>query len=91
MVKPHYAQSNRGLIAATLTLPGFFRTLGFIAIIADADKRKRDVMGGLGQYLDISGVLPVPNNMTQIFVPETVRNEETAINWVKQTLQLLQG
>lgn len=90
-LKPRTSQPDFGLLAATACLPGFFRTLGFAAIIRENDNQKRRAGNGLGQYADVSGLLPVPERVTQLFVPGTIRNEATATEWINQTIKLLQG
>ena len=90
-IKPRNAPLDNGLLAATVCLPGFFRTVGFCAIVRACDNANKAVDSGLGHYLDVSGVLPVPDKVTQIFVPGKVASEEEALNWVKDTVTLLQG
>jgi hypothetical protein len=91
VIKPRNAPIDNGLLAATVCLPGFFRTAGFSAIVRAADNAGKSCDSGLGHYLDISGILPVPDKVTQIFVPGNVASEEDALNWVKDTVTLLQG
>ncbi len=91
VVKPRGSQPDYGLLAATVALPAFFRVLGFTSIIRAADQQGVNVDDGLGNYLDVSGVLPVPDKVSQIFVPQYVISERTATEWVKQTVALLQG
>lgn len=90
-LKPRTSQADFGLLAATACLPGFFRTLGFAAIIRENDNQKRRTASGLGYYVDVSGLLPVPERVTQLFVPGTIHNETVATEWVNQTIKLLQG
>ena len=90
-IKPRNAPLDNGLLAATVCLPGFFRTVGFCAIVRACDNAGKLVASGLGRYLDVSGVLPVPDKVTQIFVPGDVASEEAALEWVKDTVTLLQG
>lgn len=91
VIKPRNAPIDNGLLAATVCLPGFFRTVGFSAIVRAADNAGKQCDSGLGHYLDISGILPVPDKVTQIFVPGDVASEEDALKWVKDTVTLLQG
>jgi hypothetical protein len=91
VVKPRTSQADYGMLAATVALPAFFRTLGFCAIARAADNIKKSVEDGLGQYLDVSRVLPVPDKITQLFVPAEVTSEANAVKWVKQSITLLQG
>jgi len=91
VVKPRSSKANMGLLAATVTLPGYFRSLGFCSIIRCCDKEKKFAAGGLGQTIEASGVLPVPEKITQLFVPSSVMNKDSATDWVKQSVALLQG
>ena len=91
VVKPRGVQPDYGLLAATVALPAFFRTLGFTSIIRACDRQDVPVDDGLGPYLDVSGVLPVPDKVTQLCVPQSVISESTAAEWVKLTVKLLQG
>lgn len=91
VVKPRTSQADLGLLAATVALPAFFRTLGFAAICIEADRNKVSVDSGLGHYLDVSGVLPVPDKVTQLFVDGSVCSEQKAVEWVRQSVVLLQG
>lgn len=91
VVKARNATPDYGLLAATVCLPGFFRTLGFASIVRAADDVGSVCYSGLGNYLDVSGVLPVPERVTQIIVPGSIRTEKTATEWVNDTVRLLQG
>lgn len=91
LLKAHGASVDIDLLAATTCLAGFFRLFGFAAIIAACDKRGKEVIYGLGQYLDPSGVLPAPINTTQLFVQQSVIDEASALAWVRQGVALLQG
>lgn len=91
LLKAHGASVDIDLLAATTCLAGFFRLFGFAAIIAACDKRGKEANSGLGQYLDPSGVLPAPITTTQLFVQQSVIDEESALAWVKQGVTLLQG
>lgn len=92
VIKPRSAQADLGLLAATATLSGFFRVLGFAGVIRGADDLGKPVESGLGRYLDVSGVLPAPDKVTTLFVQgNTVYDRETAVTWVRQSVALLQG
>jgi hypothetical protein len=56
-----------------------------------ADNIGQEVESALGHYLDVSGVLPVPDKVAQIFVDNSVINEASARKWVRDTVKLLQG
>lgn len=90
-IKPRNVMLNLPRLAAAIGTPALFRTLGFQAIVQAADEVGQRVNGGLGHYRDVSEVLPVPQTVTQIMVPGNVVDEDSAINWVKQALTLLQG
>jgi hypothetical protein len=90
-IKARGTQPDYGLLAATVALPGFFRTLGFCSITRSSDNQNKRVDLGLGNYLDVSGVLPVPDKVTQLMVPNTCIDHASSVHWVKQTVNLLQG
>ena len=91
VVKPRGTQADIGLLAATLTLSGFFRLYGFLSFIRAADDAGFAVDSGLGNYLDASGVVPVPDKVSQIIVPQSVHDKASALEWVQATVKLLQG
>jgi hypothetical protein len=91
VVKSKGVSADRGLIAASLCLSGFFRNLGFDAICRAADDEGKEVAGGLGHSIQVEGVLPYPVNMTQIIVPSTIGTEDEAREWVKSTITMLQS
>lgn len=91
VVKPRGVQADLGLLAATVALPAFFRTLGFCAIVRCADDQGKIVSERLGHYLDVSGVLPVPDKVTQLMVPQSITSHDSAVQWVRESVTLLQG
>lgn len=90
-VKPRYTPLDTATLAATVCLPGFFRYLGFLSIIRQADDIGSDVRGGLGRAVKLESALPVPEKIAQVIVPETIDNEQRAVAWIKEALTLLQG
>lgn len=90
-VKPRYAAVDTSTLAATLCLPGFFRYAGFAAIIRQADDDGYDVGDGLGRCAKLESVLPVPEKISQVIVPETVSTREAAEKWVAEAVNMLQG
>jgi hypothetical protein len=90
-VKPRYAALDTATLAASICLPGFFRYLGFASIIKQADDLGCDVSSGLGQAVKLESVLPVPERIAQVVVPETVSSQESAVKWIKEALAMLQG
>ena len=91
VVKSKGVSADRGMLAASLCLSGFFRTLGFAAVCRAADEAGKEVSGGLGHYLQVEGILPYPPAMTQIIVPSTIGTEAEAREWVKATIKMLQS
>lgn len=90
VVKGRHGRADIGLLSATICLPGFFRTLCFVQIIRDADNYGKDCERSLGSYADVSGLMTVPEKVTLLFVPSSVINEVSALNWVRQSVKLLQ-
>lgn len=90
-VKPRHAAVDTATLAATICLPGFFRYIGFASIIRQADELGKDVASGLGQAVKLETVLPVPEKIAQVVTPETVNSQESAQQWVKETVAMLQG
>ena len=91
VVKSRTAAIDTGLLAATVALPGFFRTVGFAGIVRACDMAGKVADSGLGHYLDVSGVLPVPDKVTQLFVAGDVCDEASAVKWTRDAVTLLQG
>ena len=90
-VKPRYAAVDTATLAATLCLPGFFRYAGFAAIIRQADDLGYDADNGLGHCAQLESVLPVPEKISQVIVPESVSTKEAAEKWVAEAVTMLQG
>lgn len=90
-VKPRYTAVDTATLAATVCLPGFFRYLGFASIIRQADDLGVDVEIGLGKAVRLETLLPVPDKIAQVVVPETVSTQERAIAWIQETVAILQG
>ena len=91
VIKPRSSQVDKGLLAATVCLPGFFRVLGFASIVRNCDNAGLIADGGLGHYLAVSGLLPVPDKVTQLCVPGEVMDKNSALNFVRESVTLLQG
>lgn len=90
-VKPRNAAVDTATLAATVCLPGFFRYSGFASIIRQSDDLGFDCDSSLGRCVKLESVLPVPEKITQIVVPETVSTQATAEAWVREAVGLLQG
>lgn len=90
VVKPRSSKTNIELLASTIGLTGFFRTFGFAQLYRLADNRGKVAHDSLGYYLNCSGVLPVPEKITQLFVDGSVNDADSALAWIKQSVLLLQ-
>jgi hypothetical protein len=90
-VKPRYAKVDTATLAASLCLPGFFRYAGFASIIRQADDLGYDVGYSLGHAAKVETLLPVPDKIAQVIVPETVNCRERAQAWVVEAVNMLQG
>jgi hypothetical protein len=90
-IKSRNAKSNLGRLSAAIGSPALFRTLGFDALVKCADENNKLAKSNLGRYTELSSVLPVPQTVTQLMVPGMVTSETSAIDWIKQSIQLLQG
>jgi hypothetical protein len=90
-VKPRYAAVDTATLAATVCLPGFFRYIGFASIIKQADDIGADACSGLGRAVKLETVLPVPEKISQVIVPETVNSRDDAVRWATEAVTLLQG
>jgi hypothetical protein len=90
-VKPRYAAVDTATLAASLCLPGFFRYAGFASIIRQADEQGYDADRGLGRCVQLETLLPVPEKITQLIVPERVNTRESAQAWVVEAVNMLQG
>ena len=90
-VKPRYAAVDTATLAASLCLPGFFRYAGFASIIRQADEQGYDADRGLGRCVKLETLLPVPEKITQLVVPESVNSRERAQAWVVEAVNMLQG
>lgn len=90
-VKPRHVSIDTATLAASVCLPGFFRYPGFASIIRQSDDLGYDTAGGLGRAVKLETVLPVPEKIAQVVVQETVSTKESAAQWVKDAVSMLQG
>jgi len=90
-LKPHNAAINPAMLASTVCLTGYFRTLGFQAIVKAADDAGREANHNLGNSLSLAGLLPPSPKVAQVIVDSHVMSEQSARDWVKQSIQLLGG
>lgn len=91
VVKSRGVAADRGLLAATLALSGFFRTVGFAAIVRSADDAGEYCDEGLGYHVDVERVIPPLSGVVNLFVPASIHDEETATTWIKETVAMLQS
>ena len=90
-VKSFGITADNNLLASTVCLAGFFRTLGFIAIIKQAEDAGENIASSIGQSINIESYYPVDNKCTQIIVPESIYSKYSAIKWLNETIDLIQG
>ena len=90
-IKPRGGRVDKNLLSSTVCLPGFFRTYGFVSLVRACDNVGATTVSSLGQALPVQGIYPSNSALTQLVIPMAVRDEETATNWVKNTITLLQG
>ena len=79
------------LLAATLTLAGFFRVVGFAAITRAADNVKKAADPDLGYPQEVLGIYPYPCDKQVIVVPSKVDSQQTATDWVNATIEMMQA
>ena len=91
VVKARGVTADRGLLAATLCLTGFFRTVGFAAIARAADDEDNRCDTSLGNHVDAERVIPAVAGVTNIYVPASICDEASAVEWIKSTVELLQS
>lgn len=91
IVKPKAGRVDLDRLACTIGLAGFFRVVGFGAVIHAADDLGLVAAANLGWYSEVSGLLPPDEKVTTLWVPQSVIDAATAAEWVKQTVQLLQA
>lgn len=91
VIKPYNAAANTALVASTVCLSGYLRTLGFKAIVKAADDDDADADANLGHAIALDGVLPASPKVAQIVVSASVRDELSAREWIGQNIQLLGG
>ena len=90
-VKPFGVSADRGMLAATIALTGFFRTLGFTALLRAVDAENERASCGLGHAVQVDGMIPINEKVSQLIVPTSIKSEEAAVEWVKDTVKLLQA
>lgn len=90
-VKPFGVIADNNMLASTVCLSGFFRTLGFLAIIKQADERNMPVDSGLGISVNIEHHYPTDNKCTQIIVPCEINNQAECLKWLDDTVKFIQG
>jgi hypothetical protein len=91
IVKPQHTRVDVPLLAATLTLAGFFRVVGFAAITRAADNVKKAVDSELGYPQEVLGIYPYPCDKQVLVVPSKVDSRRTATEWVNATIEMMQA
>lgn len=78
-------------LAATIGLAGFYRVVGFHTICRGCDIAGKEAGASLGFYLSAEATAPLDPKVTTLFVSPEVMSEDSAVEWVKRSVQLLQG
>lgn len=91
VIKPFGASLNLSILAATVGLAGFFRTLGFAAIIRAADEMGLNANSSLGHYSDAAESFPDDGKVMRIAVPGNISDAEMAKAWLKETVELIES
>ena len=91
-VKPRNARADDATLASTVALPGFFRTYGFFGIIAAADYLESVADDNLGSVAPLAnpGMVKTDSRTMPVIMPANIGNESTAVDWIKETVELLQ-
>jgi len=90
-VKASGTAADKGLLAASLCLSGFFRTFGFAAVCRLADDQGHNVESCLGHSLQLETLIKADARSTQLCIPHSIRDAATAAAWVTATVKMLQG
>ena len=91
VVKSRKATVDFDQLAATIGLPGFYRTFGFHSIIRSCDIADKKAEPGIGSYLSAESVAPLDPKVITLFVSPEVMDELSAVDWVARSVKLLQG
>jgi hypothetical protein len=89
-IKPRYANVDTATLASAVVMTGFFRFLGFLAIIKQADECGWDVNSGLGHDVSLHTVMPPAEKIAQVVTPK-INDETAALAWVADTVRFLQS
>jgi len=91
VVSPRGGSVDVDYLAATLALPGFFRTFGFAGVIRAADKARCNVAPSLGFSVPVAEIYAPAGDCIEFLVPDSVLDETAAREWVLNPIALLQG
>lgn len=89
VVKPRHVVQDSRLLAATVSLPGFFRYYGFKAIIQAADDDGYITDSGLGSALRVDSTVEADPRVLQTVTPAMSRAADVE-EWIKTTVRLFQ-
>jgi len=87
-VKPRHANVDSRTLAATLALSGFFRTVGFRAIVMAADAQGKACESSLGYPLAVDSILDVEQGRVLQVITPALNTLEDAEQWIKDSLAL---
>jgi hypothetical protein len=90
-VKPIGQRLDMSTLSSTIGFPGFFRHLGFFALIAAADSMGKPIKKTLGNKRDITTLMTPSTLITQLIVPAKVISESTAKDWLEECVTMLGG
>jgi hypothetical protein len=88
-VKPFGVKADEGLLSATLCLSGFFRTLGLLAIIKQADDAGYVVDDGIGHSVSAEHFYPTSKATYQIVIPSFIDSKASCQQWLTATIKLI--
>jgi hypothetical protein len=91
VIKPRNVASDTRTLAASVCMPGFFRVFGFCAAVLIAERQGTQSCSSLGQAMSAEKAIPPSERSAQITVSDRVLDRASAIEWVKQGIELLQG
>ncbi len=90
-VKPVGQRLDMTTLSSTIGFPGFFRSLGFFAIIKVADDCRQVIQNTIGAKINPTEMIEPSTQITQLIVPEKVTSEQTAREWLEECVNMLGG
>lgn len=90
-VKPIGQRLDMTTLSSTIGFPGFFRSLGFFAVIKVADDCRQVIRNTIGAKINPTKLIEPSTQITQLIVPEKVTSEHTAREWLEECVNMLGG